>query len=723
MKLDFEKYFEDAKLGYYRIMVIIQGDNALDNTIQLVQQYLEKNKESKIAYAFHPWINGSKNRLNQFKEKIGKIVDIDYSSSEKYLGETFNVVILDAIDDFRPNYISRLTDLASGGGLIVLYSNDISRGKLYKESITRDGKVKDLFEERFLSLAKQHRGIAVIENQEVFFKPFNSSESNKPLKGKNSAKISKAIYSLCVSNDQVKLIEEFSNFFNLRGKRIFSVTAPRGRGKSAGVGLALAEFIKKRRDPITVYITSPSYFSSYSILDFLLKGLDALGIRYRRVISKEGKIMKVTAGEAIVRWTSPDLAKDANADMLIVDEAGSLGVEYLENYVSKWEKVALITTVYGYEGSNKAFIKFLDSLNQSNLQRLKLTYPIRYAKGDPVEKFINDVMLFEVEPSYSVQDSVSEIRQEDLFSNEKLLKEVYGVLVTAHYRNSPDDLMFLGDMPNQRIFAYGSSAVAQVLEEGNLAYEKIHEIYEGKELEGNLIPERIVKYARLKEFGLFKGLRVMRIAVSPSLQGRGYGSKLLQHIEEVALSEGYDWIGSSFLGDVKVLSFWLKNGFIPVYMASKKNEGLGGYSIIVIKPLNKQIEQLAKNLYSLLKDKILRTSHQVYFNINPIILLKILSCCKIEKKFEIPESYRDKILAYVNGILPYNSVAEAVHSILVKYFYLLPIHLDDIELGVLIARCLQGKSWYHLSIILGINQSKAEKILKDALGKLMQIDI
>lgn len=92
---------------------------------------------------------------------------------------------------------------------------------------------------------------------------------------------------------------------------------------------------------------------------------------------------------------------------------------------------------------------------------------------------------------------------------------------------------------------------------------------------------------------------------------------MLRNVENRAKEENLDWIGSSFQANYDVVKFWTKNGYIPVYLASKKNESLGGYSVIVIKPISDTARKIVDSLSLLLKDKLLRTSHQVYFNMDP----------------------------------------------------------------------------------------------------------
>ncbi|MEM1859969.1 MAG: GNAT family N-acetyltransferase, partial [Metallosphaera sp.] len=343
-------------------------------------------------------------------------------------------------------------------------------------------------------------------------------------------------------------------------------------------------------------------------------------------------------------------------------------------------------------------------------------------KGDPVERFLNDAFLLNADATEGEDlNKVAEVDVRSLFEDEEKLASVYGILVTAHYRNTPDDLMMLGDMAFQRLFvAENNAGVAQVVEEGGLSQEAIKSIAQGEENLGHLIPHRLVKYWRLFEFGELRGWRVMRIAVAPALQGRGIGSKLLREIEIKGEGESIDWIGSSFLASYNVIKFWAKNGYIPVHVSTKKNESLGGYSVIVVKPFSSAAREMVSRVSLLLKDKLLRTSHQVYFNLDPRILAILLKLTPPASNVTISDLYVKKLRAYLEGLLPYNSVAEAVHLLGEKYFNELRFDVDDVSLATLISRTFQGKSWYHAGVSLGLTSSQVEQRLKDTIALILE---
>jgi Predicted P-loop ATPase fused to an acetyltransferase len=710
---------EKGLKGFFRNLVFIEGNQFQRAVADVVKLYLDLNPRAEAAYYFHPWAPGSKGRLRNLTSVMNSVIDIDYSSSERFLGQSFDLVLIDALDDFRPSYIMRAAETARGGGVVIIFTDNLQTMKLYKSTLVREGRVGDLFERRFIEKLKVHRGIIIVKDDQVTVRSYSPSETSRPRRtrmGKHP-KVSEK----CLTDDQVKVVDE-ADLVLEEGRKLLAVTASRGRGKSASVGLALSALIGETKYPISVVVTSPSYWSGREVMRFSEVGLRALGRRYKKVESKEGKLMALEVGESRIRWLPPDLSRDADGDFIVVDEAAALGIETLDYLLRKWKKGILVTTVHGYEGSSKAFLKYLSSLEERfDVQRIRLDQPVRYSKGDPLESFLYDVMLLDAEPDINEPPrSYGEVTPNELFEDEKRLRRIYGILVSAHYRNTPDDLMMLGDASFQRIFiGQPETAVAQVVEEGGLDETRLEGISEGGENLGHLIPHRVVKFWRLKDFGKLKGWRVMRIAVAPELQGKGVGTKLISYVARRAVEEGMDWVGSSFLSDIRVLRFWLKNGFIPIHLATKKNESLGGYSLIVLRPITPEASKYSFLLSSYLKDKILRTAHQVYFNVNPELLAEILYNTPSTPTDEIPQVYLDKVRAYLSGNIPYNSAAEAVHALAERHFREAKFRLEGPEAGAIIARTFQGKSWYHAGLSLGKTSKGVEEALREGMKKIL----
>ncbi|QKR00050.1 tRNA(Met) cytidine acetyltransferase [Metallosphaera tengchongensis] len=720
----------DSKKRFYRNLVFIEKEDFMDDLQSVIKVYNELGGDRR-AYAFHPWVTGSKERFNQLRPLLGNADDIDYSSSEYYLGKTYDLVVLDLVDNFQPNYVGRLADLVSGGGLVVMYTDDLIRNKIFRNSIARKGVVNDYYERRFRRKLREHEGIFLIDSTGYSPREFKgevkSTREKKPLK---SMYFPKELHDLCATDEQDRVLEEF-RVLERGGKRIVVITAPRGRGKSSVTGLGIAALVADAgEDRVRIVITAPSLASASQILEFAKKGLDTLGIDNTAVFSDVGLIRSIRGDNFSIVYVSPETAVGDDGDLLIVDEAAAIGINLLAQYVNRWRKVVFVSTVYGYEGSGKAFLKYLRAVLESKkawARWLTMSKPLRYSEGDPVERWLYDALLLSPEPVRPKNlDTVEYLTldKEVLFQDDKQLSQAYGILVTAHYRNNPDDLMIMGDGPHHILKALraedGFITVSQISEEGDLSQSMIDLALKGGTFDGDLIPDRLLKHTRIKEVGELKGWRIVRIATMPEIQDKGFGSQLLRIIVEDSMQSNVDWVGSSFMGDPKVLRFWLRNGFIPVHVSPKRNEKFGDFPVVVIRPISEPARKVIGVASSIFKDKLLNTIHDVYFNMTPEIAMLLLDGGRAHREVKLNRIYLAKIVAYLQGISPYESSADGIHMLVLKYFwdFRRDWRLDDDMEKVLIAKVLQGMPWSYLNNVIGTGRTRANELLREAIGTL-----
>ena len=77
--------------------------------------------------------------------------------------------------------------------------------------------------------------------------------------------------------------------------------------------------------------------------------------------------------------------------MVMIDEAAAIPLPLLTAVVKNCSRLALATTVHGYEGTGRGFeLRFgpLLSSQTRGERRVTLTTPVRWAAGDPLERFI-----------------------------------------------------------------------------------------------------------------------------------------------------------------------------------------------------------------------------------------------------------------------------------------------------------------------------------------------
>ncbi|WP_338599306.1 tRNA(Met) cytidine acetyltransferase TmcA [Sulfolobus tengchongensis] len=736
---ELKKALEDGNARYYRNLVYIERKDYLDLVKDVINLFLSLKPNPSVAYGFVPWANGSKERMKQIKEYFTKFDDIDYANAEYYLGNTYDLVILDTVDNFQPINVGRLADLARGGGLIIMYTDNLINGKVFRSSIIRNGLVLDGYEKRFKRKLYEHNGIFIADTNGYVARPFSDTLIPKVEKKiPRNPIMPREIHELSLSEDQNKVIENFSYLLS-GGKRALVLTAARGRGKSAAAGLSIAGLIEKLRKrsekSIKITVTAPSISSASQVMTFAKTGLEALNEEFSLKISDTGYIKYIKGYDFKVEYVPPDAALDDEGELLIVDEAAALGVNYIDLVLRAWKKVALVTTVHGYEGSSKAFLRYLKRIIQSKKIKVRwidMEQPLRYAMGDPIEKWLYDALLLDAEPSeFQYLDSVlvyEDVDKMELSENDGKLRSIYGIMVTAHYKNNPDDLMIMLDGVHHKIKAIrmGENSyvgACQIAEEGELSDNMIDIALKGGTFDGDLIPDRILKHVRIRDFAKLKGWRIVRIAVVPELQDKGFGTELLRMIYNEAKDKGIDWVGSSFMSDQKVLNFWIKNDFIPVHISPKKNEKLGDYPVVVIKPISEIANEIVKISAYTLKEKLLNTLHDVYFNMHPEIARMLLIGTKVaHKDVFVSPILLDKTISFLQGTSPYESSADALHMLTIKYFWdgKRDWNLAADEELVLIAKILQGKPWSYVATVLGTNRSQVYELIYSAVAQIMK---
>ncbi len=140
------------------------------------------------------------------------------------------------------------------------------------------------------------------------------------------------------------------------------------------------------------------------------------------------------------------------------------------------------------------------------------------------------------------------VDRDALFSYHKLseafLQKLMGLYTSAHYKNTPNDLQMLSDAPAHAVFVLLSPsaeedadslpdilAVVQVALEGKISRKAVEaQLARGQRSAGDLIPWTISQQFGDSNFAQLSGARVVRVAVHPSVQGMGYGSRAVEQL-------------------------------------------------------------------------------------------------------------------------------------------------------------------------------------------------
>ncbi len=405
-----------------------------------------------------------------------------------------------------------------------------------------------------------------------------------------------------MSQDQQRTVERL---LHLMKQRRFSavVSSDRGRGKSSAIGLMLGLLNTGRR--VRVCITAPSRVSFEVILEQLTRLTGISSITPSRWASDALEVIYLT----------PDLIQRElpEADLLVVDEAAALPVSLLSSLLHHYPRQVFVTTLHGYEGNGRGFaLRFLQGLNKyaPDWVDLRLSQPLRWSAGDPLEALTYRMLLLDAEPQPADKVGVDETvfkewQTGDLVGNPEILRSLFGLLIVAHYRTTPGDLRILLDSPNIRIFSLQKNnqviATALVAMEGELPDALCESVWQGRRRpNGDLLPQTLIAQEGWRQAGPWRAWRIIRIAVQPQVQHRHLGSKLLHSVIAQAAQEQVDYCGASFAATPEVVGFWQRNGFLPVRLGDRRDSVTGTFPLVMLRPLSKVVEQwipLARQQY------------------------------------------------------------------------------------------------------------------------------
>jgi len=377
-----------------------------------------------------------------------------------------------------------------------------------------------------------------------------------------------------------------------RARRPLVLTSDRGRGKSSALGLAAAELLAGGRCEILV--TAPRHQAVAPVFAHAARLLPdaqmAPGLLRR--------------GAASLRFLAPDhLAQTGpHADLLLVDEAAGIPAPLLETLLRRYPRVVFATTVHGYEGTGRGFeVRFRQTLERltPGWRSRTLITPIRWAEADPIEALLARALLLDASPAAAADVATATPRtctftrldRDALAGDEQRLRELFGLLVLAHYQTRPADLHQLLDGPTVRVYALSHrghiAATALAVLEGRLDPDLGAAVFAGlRRPPGHLLPQTLSAHAGMGEATGLGYLRLVRIAVHPALQGRGLGRMLVARIQTDALDLGLDLLGASFGATVGLLRFWRRCGLTAVHIGTSRNAASGAHAAVVLAGLS-----------------------------------------------------------------------------------------------------------------------------------------
>ncbi|KAF5302820.1 hypothetical protein FQA39_LY02000 [Lamprigera yunnana] len=623
-----------VELGHRTLFVVV-GDKGRDQVVILHHMLAKAEVKARpsVLWCYKKELGFSshrKKRMKHLQHKIqaGKLnVNEDepfdlflsstkirycyYSETHKILGNTFGMCVLQDFEALTPNLLARTIETVEGGGLIVILLRTLSSLKqLYTLTMDvhqrfRTEAHKDVvcrFNERFLlSLSSCKRSLVVddqlavlpLSSHNLHVTPIDKSEESVP----NEIELTNlktslrdtppvgALVNCCRTLDQAKSLLKFIEAISEKTLRsTVSLTAARGRGKSAAMGLSVAAAVAFGY--CNIFVTSPSPENLNTFFEFVFKGFDALEYQehldYGLVQSTNPDFNKAIIRVNIFRdhrqtiqYVHPtDSHRLSQAELLVIDEAAAIPLPYVKSMLGPY-LVFLASTINGYEGTGRSLsLKLLQQLriqsvplgantNAANkkdfamatgrtLHEVTLEESIRYKPGDDIETWLTKLLCLDatsVSPILSGcpppdNCDLYYINRDTLFcyhrASEEFLQRLVSLFVASHYKNSPNDLQMMSDAPAHHLFCLLGPinpnrtslpevlAVVQICLEGQISKKSVVEGFsQGKRAAGDLIPWTIGQQYQDPDFPKLAGARIVRIATHPDYQGMGYGSRAL----------------------------------------------------------------------------------------------------------------------------------------------------------------------------------------------------
>ncbi|OSS49929.1 hypothetical protein B5807_05922 [Epicoccum nigrum] len=547
-----------------------------------------------------------------------------YKETEKILGNTYGMCILQDFEALTPNLLARTIETVEGGGLVILLLKGMSSLKqLYTMSMDIHSRYRTeahsdvvaRFNERFLlSLGKCDSCLVVDDELNVLpisggkhvkqLAPPDPELEGKTPKAKELEEIKESLADTPPVGDLIKLAKTVDQakalltFVDAIAEKTLqstvTLTAARGRGKSAALGVAIAAAIAHGYS--NIFITSPSPENLKTLFEFVFKGFDALGYMehqdYNILQSTHAEFNKAIVRVNVHRQHRQTIQyiqpQDANqlgqAELLVIDEAAAIPLPLVRKLMGPY-LVFMASTINGYEGTGRSLsLKLINQLREQSrgrktnssstvvdratgkeskdgtepsmagrsLREITLSEPIRYAQGDSVERWMNDLLCLDATLPRSKlgtqgcphpnECQLLHVNRDTLFSYnpaaEKFLQKMMALYVASHYKNTPNDLQLMSDAPAHQLFVLTAPAednklpeplcVIQVALEGQISRESVlSSLSRGQRAGGDLIPWIVSQQFQDENFASLSGARVVRIATNPDYVNMGYGSRAL----------------------------------------------------------------------------------------------------------------------------------------------------------------------------------------------------
>ncbi|XP_076899312.1 RNA cytidine acetyltransferase 1-like [Bidens hawaiensis] len=508
-----------------------------------------------------------------------------------------------------PNLLARTIETVEGGGLVILLLHSLKMlTSLYTMVMDVHERFRTeshslatgRFNERFL-LSLASCGSCMVIDDELNILPISSHmksitpvqvqedsegllEAERDLKAlkeqlKDDFPVGPLINKCCTSDQGKAVITCLDAILDKTLRNTVALIAGRGRGKSAALGFAVAGAVAAGYS--NIYVTAPSPENLKTLFEFVELGFGMLEYKehldYDIVRSSNPELRKVAIRINIykqhrqtIQYIQPhEHEKLSQVELLVIDEAAAIPLPVVKSLFGPYV-VFLSSTVNGYEGTGRSLsLKLLQQLKEQSVastktkdanpnsgrsfRQIDLTESIRYAPGDLVESWLNNLLCLDIVNSVPIVNrsplpsecNLYYVNRDTLFSyhkdSELFLQRMMALYVASHYKNSPNDLQLLADAPAHHLFVLLGPVdessnklpdilcVIQICFEGKISKDSaLNSLRAGHQPSGDQIPWKFCQQFQDEDFPSLSGARIVRIATHPDAMKLGYGSTAIK---------------------------------------------------------------------------------------------------------------------------------------------------------------------------------------------------
>ena len=430
-----------------RSFIVVVGDRAKDVIVHLhyIMSSVDIKQNKSVLWAYKKDLLGFTSHRKKRETKIRKEIKrgireantedpfelflslhniryVYYKETEKILGNTFGMCILQDFEAITPNLLARTIETVEGGGMVLLLLKGMkSLKQLYTLSMDVHSRYRTeahddvvaRFNERFvLSLGSCNSCLFVDDELNVL--PISGGKNVKALpppgsrdeensssrKELDSIKESLAdtqpvgaLVKIAKTVDQAEALLTFVDAIAEKTLRsTVTLTAARGRGKSAALGVAIAAAIAHGYS--NVFITSPSPENLKTLFEFVFKGFDALNyldhVDYTIIQSTNPDFNKAIVRVNIhrqhrqtIQYIQPqDAYTLGQAELVVIDEAAAIPLPLVRKLMGPY-LVFMASTINGYEGTGRSLsLKLIQQLRDQSRGGVKSSGPAEVEVAD-----------------------------------------------------------------------------------------------------------------------------------------------------------------------------------------------------------------------------------------------------------------------------------------------------------------------------------------------------